>query len=146
MEKNKPLLISEIILIIVVLVLFAWFIFASQVSKTPSPAPLPVPVVQTPLPKKETPQEPTPEPVPPVTESTTDALTGVVTKSSPASISIKVGEEEKTFPVSEKSAFVSLDPKKGLTPKKSSDVKIGNIVTVSFYAISKQVTTVVIGQ
>jgi hypothetical protein len=144
MEKNKTLLTSEIILIAIVLVLFAWFIFAWQSSKTPLPTP--PPIVQTPIVKENPVVEKTPEIAPPVTKETTDAQAGIITKSSPTSISIKVNGEEKTFPISEKAKFVSIDPKKGLTIKKSSDAIVGAKVTVSFYSISKQAFTIVIEQ
>jgi hypothetical protein len=144
MENNKTFLVSGIILMFIVLVSLAWFVFAWQSSKTPLPVPLPV--AQTPIAKENPIVEKTPESVPPVTGETTDAQTGIVTKSSPTSISIKVNGEEKTFPVSEKAKFVFIDPKKGLTVKKSSDITVGAKVTVSFYSISKQAFTIVIEQ
>ena len=86
------------------------------------------------------------EPARPVTETTTDALTGTVSDVSVEKISIKIGQEEKTFPLSAETQFVSIDQSVGIVNKKASDVSKGETVTVSFYSISKKATTVVIGE
>jgi hypothetical protein len=140
MDKRQKILALAFGITVIIAIISFWMISNSK----PTLAPV---ITPTPKPKtipKETPKAP--EVAPPITESTTDALTGTITKISKDSISINVNEKESTYPLSAKTQFIEIDPKKGITSKTQEDATVGTKVTVSFYAISKEATTVVIGQ